>query len=102
MKNKPRKPNKPKKSESEIQNDFYQWTLKKSKEENVGQEVIFFRHIRKQISEIDKRCSCGKKIPYNQSTCYNCLERAWKQEEGSQKRNKEWVNYYNGTGEKPE
>ena len=62
-----------KKSEAEIKNEFYKWTLEEAKKQNVGQDVIFFRYQREQFAKVEKLCWCGKKINPWSYACPKCI-----------------------------
>lgn len=81
---------------------FNERTLRLAKKEKVGQDVVFFRLMRKQVSKANNKCRCGKKISLFEITCVNCVTKAWKEEEEDKKRNQQWVDYYNGKGNMPD
>ena len=68
---------KKKKSQTELLNEFYQWTLDQAKKEGVGQDVIYFRHVREQTSKIKNLCSvCGHDLGVFGGSCIVCIQKA--------------------------
>ncbi len=65
-----------KKTQTELMNEFYQWTLDQAKKEGVGQDVIYFRHIREQTSKIKNLCGiCGHDLGFFGGSCMVCIQK---------------------------
>lgn len=69
------------KRDSEMMDGFYKWTLEESKKENVGQDVIYFRHAREQFSKIKRKCFyCGEEVGAFSQACAKCVLKELKKE----------------------
>jgi hypothetical protein len=60
-------------SQYELQNQFYEWTLKEARKAGVGQDVFYFRHMREYYAKFDNRCECGDKISPFEVRCAGCI-----------------------------
>lgn len=77
------------KSRSEIDHEFYQWTLREAKKQGIGQDVFLMRWHRERTKDSERECGfkgCKNKISMFEVNCPECIINGWKEKDKKSKR----------------